>query len=222
MPVIAMVILGWVFFIIMIAIIPIKVNIYFHKAGGDDQLVIKLMALKGLWGYKLEVPQGQWFLGDLLPFLYIKSEVESHTGSQLGQEEVKIQRLPTWYIPYLSKLFPVIKKIGKLLSIQKLLYKSAIIQQLKWHTEIGLKDAASASILYGIIWGIKNFIFVNIYRNARIKFAYPDYRVSVNYLKEVMHLEFNCIFTIRTGHIILAGVLTAWQLLKAFFERGHS
>ena len=213
---------GGLLFIIMMAVIPIKVNIYFHKSGADDQFVVKLMALRGLWGYKLEIPQGEWLWGELFPFLYIKSEVESRAGSQLNQEEVKIKRLPTYYIPYLNKLFPLIKKIRKLLSIQKMLLRSTIMEEFKWHTEIGLKDAARASILYGIIWGTKNFILFNIRCNSQVKFAYPDYRVTINYLKEVFHVEFNCIFTVRTGHIILAGALTAWQLFVAFFERGQS
>jgi hypothetical protein len=204
----------------MIAIIPVRVNIFFHKVDENDQLAIKLTALKGLWGYNMEIPQGQWFWDELLPYLYLKSKISSHSGKQLSEREVRVSWQPRLIISDLKKLFRIIKKIGKIKSIQRKLFKSTIIQDLKLHTEMGLKDAATTSVLYGIIWGAKYFIFASILQNSSAKFSCPNFMVTANYTKEIFRVEFNCIFTIRTGHIMLIGILTTWEILKALFERG--
>lgn len=75
-----------------------------------------------------------------------------------------------------------------------------------WKTKLGVGDAAATGIGSGLLWSIKGFLLGLLKRTV----DWEDCKVEIDVIPifngKAMKTEFDCIFYLRTGYIIIACV----------------
>lgn len=86
-----------------------------------------------------------------------------------------------------------------------------LVQHIKchhfcWKTRFSLGDAAATGIGSGLLWSLKGYLLSLFQRTVDAKECDPEILVTPVFNGETMTTEFNCIFNLRTGYIIIAGL----------------
>jgi hypothetical protein len=90
---------------------------------------------------------------------------------------------------------------------------------LTWHTTIGLGDPALTGTVAGILWGYKYYLWGKLPNYLRIHAVVPNIKVTPSFFERTWDWDFSCIFTIRSGYIILVALKTMIVLLKWWWQR---
>ncbi|KKM08839.1 hypothetical protein SY88_22320 [Clostridiales bacterium PH28_bin88] len=209
------IIIAWVLFSLVVAAIPLRMEVEYRKHADDDRLTMVLRAWPGVWGYKLEVPVIQWNWEDWLPYLRMEAATETSTGQSLTKHEVKVKKVPPLPLGIVTKISGLFKAGLDILRINRWFYRNIRCHRLKWVTEVGLEDAAATGMFIGGLWVLKGWVFANLQRTVKVEFSRPEFEVIPSFAETKLNLGFNCIFAIRAGHIMLMGLRTFWILIKA-------
>lgn len=107
-----------------------------------------------------------------------------------------------------SNLFTDLQRIWN--SIPYLLHitRSADLQHFRWHTTIGMSDAASVGTIVGLVWSIKGIANQIIRSNFRIRQPF-DIQVQPIFQTSFFHTSFQCIVSIRPGKAMQAIISNA-------------
>lgn len=89
--------------------------------------------------------------------------------------------------------------------VKKFLSKVSI-HELKWHTEVGIGDAAHSAQLAGTIWTLKGSIIGLISHYLKIR-SRPSLTVTPHFQGIHSRMFFSCIISVRIGHAIVAGLM---------------
>ncbi|MFS0561076.1 DUF2953 domain-containing protein [Terribacillus sp. 179-K 1B1 HS] len=108
----------------------------------------------------------------------------------------------------LVDLFADLQKISHSFPYLLIITKNAELQQLRWHTMIGLSDAASAGTLVGFVWAIKGIANQVIRSNFRTAEPF-DIQVQPIFNTSIFNTSFQCIVSIRTGKAMQAIISNA-------------
>lgn len=193
---------------VILSLLRICFHVEYHRRDQDDNLTVQMSLLRGLVHYRAEVPTIELEQRFFTPVLKMASEMEKAAFHPVEDKEFKvglpitvrlIRRLPAlvkegWrrfdrYNPALYYLFRFIR-----------------CRRFYWRTEIGLDDAAHTGIMVGVLWGMKTFLYKNFQSKIGIMSQKPAIQVVPDYFNKKMALDFSCIFDIRLGHIIIAGL----------------
>jgi hypothetical protein len=189
----------------------IRFEVAYYRKGKDDHLKVEMAALGGLIRYKTEVPvidMDQYFLK---PFLKMEADIEgvvSHPVDETGMivqipVAVILRKLPIYLrngMRYLDRYQTALRGFCK----------SIRCHRLRLTTTIGLGDPAYTGIASGTIWGLKGFIYRIFRSNIGSMLKPPEFSVVPCFNDTCFKLDFNCIFDLRIGHIIIAGL----QIIK--------
>nr|WP_239094156.1 DUF2953 domain-containing protein [Bacillus sp. B15-48] len=85
------------------------------------------------------------------------------------------------------------------------LFNKVSVKKLEWHTAVGIGEAASTAVLCGAIWSVKGSIIGLISNYMRMK-EMPVVTVTPIFQQTLSQIQLKCIFQIRIGHAILAGL----------------
>lgn len=191
----------------------IKFDVKYSRKKADDLLRVEMTALKGLVRYKAEVPVVDLDRYFLEPILKIEADIEgvvTHPIEDKGML-VKIplvseilQKLPT-YIKDGLRYYRTYR------SALKGLLKSIRCHHLSWSTQIGFDDPANTGIAAGLLWGAKGFFYRVFKSSIGDMTTAPRFNVTPSFTGPCLKLDFHCIFDMRIGHIILAGLKFAKQ-----------
>lgn len=207
MSILMIIILGILLFIILYSNLKIELN--FTRHGKDDIVVINLIALYGIFKYTKNIPFLDLVKGrDEIPALEIKTESkmginESHVGdnkSILNMYEIEriIKKYKNFYFKYKTLITHISKRL--------------IISDISWYTELGTNDAAETAIITGFIWSIKSFIIAALAKDYNLINIFIN--VVPNYNIKIFKTSVDCIFSIKLGNIINAGVKTLLVKIK--------
>ncbi|MFP7171401.1 DUF2953 domain-containing protein [Terribacillus sp. 7520-G] len=108
----------------------------------------------------------------------------------------------------LVDLFADLQKIRDSFPYLLRITRNAELRQLRWHTRIGMSDAASAGTLVGLIWTVKGIVNQVIRSNFRIGEPF-DIQVQPIFNNSTFHTSFQCIVSIRTGKAMHAIISNA-------------
>lgn len=189
----------------------VRFEVAYHRKGKDDHLKVEMTALRGLIRYRTEVPiidLDQYFLK---PFLKMETDIEGVVSHPI-QDKGMVVKIPILVI--LRKLPLYLKNGLRLLnrynSALRRLLKSIRCHNLSWTTSFGLGDPAYTGMVTGMLWGIKGFIFRVFRSNVGAMLKPPEFSVVPCFNDTCFKLDFNCIFDLRIGHIIITGL----QIIK--------
>lgn len=208
--------LGFYFLLLLVGFIcmmflRVRFDVAYLRKDKDDHLKVEMTVLWGLVRYKTEVPVidlDQYFLK---PFLKFEADVEgvvSHPVDEAGMI-VKVpialilRKLPAYIkngISYFNHYHTALRRFCR----------SIRCHRLSWKTMIGLGDPAYTGIVTGTIWGLKGCAYRVFRSNIGAMLKPPEFSVVPCFNDTCLKLDFNCIFDMRIGHIIIAGL----QIIK--------
>lgn len=108
----------------------------------------------------------------------------------------------------LSNLFTDLQRIRKSFPYLLQIANSAELQQLRWHTTIGMSDAAASGMMVGLVWTIKGIANQIIRSNFQIRQPF-DIQVQPIFQTSFFDTSFQCIVSIRTGKAMQAIISNA-------------
>lgn len=194
-----------VFTIVMF--IRIKFDVSFSRKGSDDYLSVRMTALKGLVSYKTEVPVIDIDRFFLEPILRLEADIE-HVVSHPVEDKGMLVKIPVIMLmrnmpTFIRQGFHYVERYNRALNK---LVKSIRCHDLKWKTEVGLGDPAYTGMASGLVWGVKGLAY-GIFRSSigEMK-SRPLFDVRPCFDAVCLRVDFRCIFDLRVGHIIIAGL----------------
>ncbi|MHB8124134.1 MAG: DUF2953 domain-containing protein [Desulfitobacteriaceae bacterium] len=209
MRILALFLAGLIWLLISLAIKAV-VDFRYTRSDEQDHLVISIKALHGLWKFSITLPalQLEWDEG---PQLEIDQKTKSGTGS-IHKAKQRV-RFRFWRLGFLYRLWPGIPRIlSKLQKIKYYFYRGIHCTSLNWHFEIGLRDPVQTALVVGSLWAILGSSLARFYRQVTMDTDHPQLQIIPQFQKPGFSCEINCIFNLRMGHIIIAGL----KLLRIF------
>lgn len=194
--------------VIFISLLRVRFDVEYHRREQDDNLIVKMSLLRGLIHYKSEVPTIDLEQRFFTPVLKMASEIDKVAFDPVEEKELKVG------IPITLRLvrrLPAMLKEGwrrfdRYNSVLHYLFRFVRCRRFYWRTEIGLNDAAYTGIMVGILWGVKSFLYKNFRSKIGFMSERPAIEVVPDYFNNKLALDLSCIFDIRIGHIIIAGL----------------
>ena len=206
---------------ILVMFLRLRVEVHFTRKGEDDYLKLQVSMVRGLFRFKTEVPAVDVGRYLLRPVLKVKAGAEgSVSGASVKTGRVmkipltldKLRKLPI----YINKALELVDRYKK--TLLKLL-KKIRFHYLHWTTDIGLGDPADTGIAAGLLWGVKGFLYGLFQNYAGTTGENPKFVVRPCFNAACFRLDFHCIFDMRIGHIIIAGLKIVKTRLSPKFAR---
>lgn len=193
---------------VIISLLRVRIDVDYRRREQDDNLTVKMSLLRGLIHYKTEVPTIELENRFFIPVLKAASEIEKAAFHPVEEKELKV-KIPIT-LRLLRRLPAIIKegwqRFDRYNSALYYLFRFIRCRRFYWRTEVGLNDAAYTGIMVGILWAVKSFLYNNFRSKIRIITEKPAISVVPDYFNKKLALDFSCIFDIRLGHIIIAGL----------------
>lgn len=192
---------------IIIMFLHIRFEVGYRRDGKDDHLKVEMSMLRRLIRYKTEVPVVELNKFFLEPIIKVEADIE-HVANEPIEDKGMIVKIPL--IQVIRKL-PMLIKHGlyRLSRYNKVLYgllKTTRCHHLKCTTHIGLEDPADTGLAVGLIWSLKGFLYRVFRSNVGKMERHPEFLVIPCFNNSCIRLDFHCIFDMRIGHIIIAGL----------------
>ncbi len=189
----------------------IKVEINFKRYDKDDILIISITVFYGIFTYKKQIPFIDFIKkNEGKPGLEIKSQTKENENITSDKESIiDINEMKNFLKKY-KKLYIKFKKY--IIPFKTYIQKKMIFKSIYWNSEVGIGSADETAILTGIIWSIKS-TFISLISNS-YNLLDTFINVTPNYNTNTVKTHINCIFTIKLGHIINAGVKTLLIKMK--------
>ncbi len=192
---------------LMTMFLRVRFDVGYRRDGEDDHLKIEMTMLKRLIRYKTEIPVVELDRFFLDPVLKVETDIENVVSDPI-EDKGMIVKIPI--IKLIRKLPRFIKNGLHYFNRYKTalygLLKSIRCYRLKWITHIGLEDPADTGMVIGLIWSIKGFMYRVFRSNVGRMEQKPELSVIPNFGSSCLKLDFHCIFDMRIGHIIIAGL----------------
>ncbi|MBO8159952.1 DUF2953 domain-containing protein [Thermosyntropha sp.] len=112
-----------------------------------------------------------------------------------------------------------LKYIEENYKIYKYVLKNIVVEQLKWNTILGMKDAFQTAIITGILWAVKGNILSILSSLSKIKSIFIDIRPD--FTGENKNSEFFCILNISIAHIIIIAAYVLWLRIRRLRHGKH-
>lgn len=206
--------LGLGFYLILLIIgltaslfIRIRFEVTYTRRSENDHLKVLMSVLGGLIRYRTEVPIMDLDSHFLKPILKMEADIENVASDAIEDKGLVVkmpvvtmlQNLPAYLIQGLTLLNKYKRALKRLL-------KTIRCHDLVWRTEIGLQDPANTGVATGMVWAAKGFLFRMFRSNVGKMLNPPTFSVIPSFNCPCLRLDFNCIFDMRIGHIIIAGL----------------
>lgn len=196
------------FFILLLYMMPIIISITVNKDNQNDKITIGVRTLYGLVKLKSEIPFLVITFEDGKPALKYRIEVANKKRSKLLARFTKLfsmkegESLLKTYKNIKNKIRSVLKYILRKIKIGKFVLKLCI----------GTGDAAATGVLYGAAWiAIGNIMTLT---RCYIDVNNPRIAIVPIFSKIQLCVDFNCIISMKLGHIINAGIRALPALLS--------
>lgn len=174
----------------------VQIELSYKRKDENDRLNIRISIWRGLIHYTVKMPE--LILTD--SGTAIKAEEVKGNGPP-KEKKLKAEELADG----LEKMKDVLKRVRGLHRIIRRLLARTEVKQFEWETQIGTGDAASTGMLAGSILGMKGGLLglLSTYFDFRVM---PSYRVIPVFRGKAADTRIFCIFQVRAGHAITAGV----------------
>ncbi|HEX7064795.1 MAG TPA: DUF2953 domain-containing protein [Bacillales bacterium] len=191
-------ILAIILFIILFLLTKVHISIHYHHHD-DDSLTLRFQA----WGftvYTLKVPELS--IDEESSSLVFKEEKQA--GPATGKEnEKKVTK--DEFLAHLEKFRRLLGSIEGFHRITKRFLSRVEVSRFKWHTRMGLGDAAWTGMATGAVWAVKgNMIGLITYYMKLI--TEPDLSVEPVWQNDYSRTELSCMISFRIGQAMGAGL----------------
>jgi len=199
-------------FLLLFFFIPLEFRVTYHKKDQDDLLTVRVRFLWGLAGYRVGIPVLSYKLSGGWPTLLSKTKLEGRKGKTLARSGWSA-RMFRWTagVRRLGREYLRLYRFG---GVSRRFFKGIRCRHLYWVTEVGFTDPAVTGMAVGTLWACIYYVISRFYRNVTVVAPTQQVTVVPNFRQPVLRLDFDCIFSLRIGHIIIAGLAFLWALIR--------
>ncbi|WP_242868734.1 DUF2953 domain-containing protein [Desulfotomaculum copahuensis] len=192
--------------LLLLAALPLTLQVSYQRRGHDDRLELNLKIWPGL-GYQLALPAIDLARRFSRPAIKLRARLEGRAGPPPAMEKKCLTRPD---LPVLLRQARRWLRLGKRLwPAVRCLLRQVQPRRVRWRTLIGLSDAAATGLATGGLWSLKGTAVTALYRFLRPSPVRPELVVMPSFTTPVLAVDLDCIFTVRTGHIMIAALRMA-------------
>lgn len=207
----------WVWIILVIVLVglvvllsDVQTRFFVSRVKNNDHVSIQIKALFGLVRYKIEIPIIK-FKG-IEQGIAVKAEhAKTNTQGPIDElfKKVTMDKITETY-RHAQLLLANFFNFSKWLT-QTLTHIRCV--QLRWNTWIGLGDASDTAVSTGIVWALKSSLLGFALRHIQLDTT-PKLQVIPQFNRMQFSTELLCIFNIRLGYALVAGLLFVANIFK--------
>lgn len=207
-------IIAWILIVLFLFIFislftKLTIDLTYKFDPNDQRLVILIKALFGLIRIRMDIPE----LNDT----NTEKQKSEKTDPSLDKnftdidsidedEALKAYRPIKYWMKNMNELYKVVKKS----------LKKVRITQLVWKSAIGTGDAATTGIISGVGWSFKGTVIgmLSYYFSLKVQ---PQLEIRPIFNRKISNTYVKCIFQVRAGQAILAGlkIFKLWKKMKS-------
>lgn len=207
-------IIAWILIVLFLFIFislftKLTIDLTYKFDPNDQRLVVLIKALFGLIRIRMDIPE----LNDTntekqksdkpVPSL---DKNFTDIDSIDEDEALKAYRPIKYWMKNINELYKVVKKS----------LKKVRITQLVWKSAIGTGNAATTGIISGVGWGFKGTVIgmLSYYFSLKVQ---PQLEIRPIFNRKISNTYVKCIFQVRAGQAILAGlkIFKLWKKMKS-------
>lgn len=184
-------------------LIQAEVDFRYRRKKQEDHLEIHLRALSGLWRFEFQIPsvELEWEKG---PAFSLEQVARTDLGQNQAKKAVHIRYID-W--KFFWRIWPRLADLFRRLSrIKARLYRKIRCTSLEWELEVGYKDPVQTALAAGAFWTALGVSVARLYRQVTLEAPKPLIQVVPSFQSPGFSCDLHCIFRLRIGHIILAGI----------------
>jgi hypothetical protein len=216
--------------IVYYAIMRIKLyfDVVYRRDDSNDELIIKIRIFKSLELYTMYIPAIKFDPRkySLLPWLETQITADNHQAkidTHSNKEQRFIKNSARLYALHPLRLRRAINMFfnwfGRYGAFMRKTIRSLHCEYFSWHTKCGTGDAATTALLTGCLWSLKGTVLKRIKQHAELCVK-PNIGINPAWGNEYFVTAFQCIFTIRIGHVITAALKALFIRKKGVLENG--
>ncbi len=197
-----------IIFFVLSMFLRIRFEVEYRRKGPDDNLTVEMAAFNGLFRYQTKVPVmelDRYFLEPVLKMETGTQWVATHPVEDKGLT-VKIPVITDVLANLPAYMQQGIRRMQRYQRIFKKFLRYVRCHQFAWTTEVGLGDPADTGLAAGMLWGLKGYFFSAFRSRVGAMLHSPRLAVKPCFECTCFRLDFHCIFDVRIGHIIIAGL----------------
>lgn len=182
----------------------IKIYVHYSFDGTENFLQIKGKIFFGMLSFKKKIlpQQSENEMSTQKPFFQEQETTGDREKKMLQKDKIITTDDQTSPLGQIDHFFEI---LGSSYQLLKSFCQQIKILQFIWVTEIGTGDAASTGIATGCGWALKGNVLAIMRQlfNLRTK---PRIQVYANFQNPVIRTNFHCMFQVKVGQTILAGI----------------
>lgn len=192
--------------LLFIYTMPLIASIDTGEDGKNNKITLSFKAMYGLFKLKLDISGIKMIIDKGRPLLRYKIEAEGGIRNKLINRIIKLMSLEEGKNVY--KAYKNNRNV--IISSAKYITSKSKIRNFDLRLDLGTGDAAATGVLYGIAWAAIGSIMA--FAKSRLNIDKHSIIVFPVFDKECLSIDFSCIISIKSGHIIYAG----FRLLPVF------
>jgi len=169
---------------------------------------VRFSLLWGLINLRLKLSYFKLAHQAFTPVLKLRAKFSKGSGPVLAREKT---RLTT------RRAIELYRRAIKIYRATKPAYRYMLsrttLHHFKWSTGLGLPEAGQTGMAVGLLWIIKGNTTSFLYRMLDRCAPGPELEVVPVFDGQLLRVNFDCIFSLRSGHIIYTGLLAGWYFL---------
>lgn len=212
------------FLLVALMVMPLRVRIAYHRQGVNDQIIFE-MSLWKLPKYKLNTALINFQTGKDSSDIKFKSK-NKKSGFLVRKLVTTLASFPkkgnnlkdgdfTLKIPYniceikkmATKFYQQYQRYWP--GVDYLLHRTQC-RRFEWRTNIGFGDAAVTGWVSGILWMLKPLLLGKLSSLVSLT-KRPVVMVQPEFNEKRFDTDFDCIFEVRMGHIMVTGIKLAFR-----------
>lgn len=183
----------------------IKIYVHYSFDGTENFLQIKGKVFFGMLSFKKRIlpQQSENGMSAQKPFFQERETTgEREKKEMLQKDKITTTDGKTSPLEQIDHFFEV---LGSGYQLLKSFLRQIKILRFIWVTEIGTGDAASTGIATGCSWALKGNMLAIMRQLFNLQ-TKPRIRVYANFHNPVIRTNFHCMFQVKVGKTILAGI----------------
>jgi len=205
--------------LVTILLSPVKVEIKYtyYKlnaplSGTSQEYVpdrgVRFSLLWGLINLRVKLSYFKLAYQAFTPVLKLRARFSRRSGSTLAREKTRLTP---------GRAIELYRQALKIYRATKPAYRYMLsrttLHYFKWSTGLGLPEAGQTGMAVGALWMIKSNTTSFLYQMLDRQAPRPELEVVPVFDGQSLRVNFNCIFSLRSGHIIYTGLMAGWFFL---------
>ncbi len=205
--------------LLLIAPVTVRINYILNEKGDmvpNTTLIfsspgtgVRLSFLWGLINVDLRLSSIRLVFGKFAPVFKLRVKLAKRSGCVLdrGKTSVPAGRVIDLYQQVMNIYRAIKPAFRYMLSTVKL-------HRLSWCTKLGMYQADQTGLAVGLLWTLKSSSIAYLYRRLKKPLPRPDLEIVPVFDARVLAIRLNCMFSLRSWHMIITGVMAVWFYLK--------